>query len=112
MGQWDAGSIPSLAQWVKDPALPQLWLRSQLWLGFDPWPGNSICHGLVKNEKKKKKKKSQFTINLWIYFWIFNSISLIFMSVLHIVFITNKFALSLFFFWSLCLTAVPVAYGG
>ena len=30
------------AQWVKDPALLQLWRRSQLWLGFDPWPWN--CH--------------------------------------------------------------------
>ena len=30
------GSIPSPAQWVKDPAWPQLWL------GSDPWPGSSI----------------------------------------------------------------------
>ena len=37
------GSIPSLAQWVKDLALLQLWLRSHLWLGSDPWRGNSIC---------------------------------------------------------------------
>ena len=29
---------PSPAQWVKDPALPQLWLRSELQLGSDPWP--------------------------------------------------------------------------
>jgi len=29
-----------VAQWVKDPALSLPWLRSQLWLGFDPWPGN------------------------------------------------------------------------
>ena len=27
------GSIPSLVQWVKDPVLLLLWLRSQLWLG-------------------------------------------------------------------------------
>ena len=26
----DKGLIPSLAQWVKDPVLPQVWLRSQL----------------------------------------------------------------------------------
>ena len=26
--------ISRLAHWVKDPALPQLWLR------FNPWPGN------------------------------------------------------------------------
>ena len=34
----EAGSNPSLAQWVK--ALTQLKCGSQLWLGFDPWPGN------------------------------------------------------------------------
>ena len=33
-------SIPSLGQWVKDPALPQLWCRSKLWLGCNPWPRN------------------------------------------------------------------------
>ena len=42
----DAGLIPSPAQWVKDLALPQLWLRVQLRFRSDPWPGNS------------KKKKS------------------------------------------------------
>ena len=26
--------IPGLAPWVKDPTLPQLWLR------FHPWPGH------------------------------------------------------------------------
>ena len=31
------GSIPSLAQWVKDPARLQLWHRSKLWLRFVNW---------------------------------------------------------------------------
>ena len=26
--------VPTVAQWVKDPALPQLWWRSQMQLGF------------------------------------------------------------------------------
>ena len=33
---------PRPAGWVKDSVLPQLWLRLQLWLAADPWPGNSI----------------------------------------------------------------------
>lgn len=47
---WSTGmqvQPPSPAHWVKDPSL-QLLLgfvscRLQLLLGFDPWPGNSIC---------------------------------------------------------------------
>ena len=48
----NAGLTTSLVQWVKDLALLQLWLRLQQWLGSDPWPGNSICHGEAEKEKK------------------------------------------------------------
>ena len=51
---WDTVLIPSLAQWIKDPALLQQWHRLQLQLGSDPWPGNSICYRVSKKEKKKK----------------------------------------------------------
>ena len=33
---------PGLAQWVKDPVLPRLRLRSLAGLGSDPWPGNAV----------------------------------------------------------------------
>ena len=54
-GRWDTGSIPSQAQWVRDPDLawPQLHHRSQRRLGSDPWPGNS----------QKKKKIPQHKID-------------------------------------------------
>ena len=36
----DTQGVPAVAQWVKDLALPQLWPRSKLQLGLNPWPGN------------------------------------------------------------------------
>ena len=32
-------------------------LRSQLQLGSDPWPRNSIYHGGAKQEKKKERER-------------------------------------------------------
>ena len=46
------GLIPSLAQWVKDLAVPQLWQSLQLWLGFDSWPGNFHMLWVQPYEKK------------------------------------------------------------
>ena len=48
-------SIPSPAQWVKDPMWPQ-WLRSRLWLRSVPWPWSSVYQRAAKNEKTKQKK--------------------------------------------------------
>ena len=50
------GLIPCLAQWVKDPAPQQLRHRSQVRLGSDPWPRNSLCCGATKMKKRLKKK--------------------------------------------------------
>ena len=52
---WDTGSIPGLAEWVKDMVLPQLWRRSQLRLRFAPWPRISRCHWAAERKKKEIK---------------------------------------------------------
>ena len=45
-----------MAQWVKDLALPLLWLWLQLWCGFDPWPMNVHVPQYSKKKKRKKRK--------------------------------------------------------
>ena len=49
-----SGSIPSLVQWVKDPALLQLWRGSQLPPGFNSWPRNFHTLGAWPLNKEKK----------------------------------------------------------
>ena len=46
--------VPGSAQWVKDPALPQLWLSPQL--GCDPWPRSSRCLGAAKKKERRFKR--------------------------------------------------------
>ena len=69
---WISGSIPGLAQWVKEPVLLQLWLSLWLWLGTDPRSGNSICCRWPKKKKKKKKTLSPDFVELGqdLHFWL------------------------------------------
>ena len=71
------GSIPGLAQWLKDLRGHKLWCRSKAQLGsgmavavdvassgssdLTPSLGTSMCHGCgpKKTKKKKKKKKKE-----------------------------------------------------
>ena len=58
LGHWlGMGLIPSLSQWVKDPALLKLWCSLQLQLRIDTWSAIS-----KKKKKKKKKKRRELQI--------------------------------------------------
>ena len=43
-----------MAQWVKDPTLSLLWLRSFLRHGFDPWLGKFCMPQRFKPQPKQK----------------------------------------------------------
>ena len=60
----DADSIPGQHNGLKDPALPQLQLESDL------CPRNSICCRAAKKEKKKKKKKGRKEILICTKTWL------------------------------------------
>ena len=66
--QWDQQCLcstrtqvqsPGPAQWVKDPALLQLWQRLQLWLRSDPWPRNYICYGAERKKEGRKEGRKK-----------------------------------------------------
>ena len=59
--------VTTVAQWVKDLALLQLQHRSQLWLGFDPWPGN---FHIPQVWLKKRKKKTLLLLLSIIFFFL------------------------------------------
>ena len=54
--------IPGLVQWVKDLGDAAVGYRSQLQLGFNPWPRNFHWLKVQPKKKKKEKEKNLFII--------------------------------------------------
>ena len=55
--------IPGWVQCIKNPVLVHLWCRSQLQLGFSPWPGNFRMLGGSWGKRKKKLLASDIRVH-------------------------------------------------
>ena len=53
--------LSAATHWVKDPVLLQLWHSLQLWLGFNPWPGNFHMVQDAAIKTKQNKKQNSFS---------------------------------------------------
>ena len=56
---WDAGSIPHLAQWVNDLALPQLSLGHKCCADLISGLGSPYAAGQQKKKKRKRNKQTK-----------------------------------------------------
>ena len=55
---------------LKGLALPEMWYRPQPKLGFNPWPGISICHGCghKQTEKDRPLRCISTKVNFFFFF--------------------------------------------
>ena len=59
MAQWDLRHLCSTRMHIRSPNRHS-GLNDPA-LGFDPWPGNSLCCGVAKKEKEKKNPEVNVT---------------------------------------------------
>ena len=81
--RWDASSIHSPAQWVKDPAWSLLQSTLRLWLRFDLWPGKlhmprggpkKIDKYINKEQDKEQREPevgSRFIFKFYLFIYLF-----------------------------------------
>ena len=61
-----AGSVPTWHSGLRSQQLSQLWCRSQMWLGFNPWPRKlPYAVGMLCGRKRKNFLKSWTEIKMW-----------------------------------------------
>ena len=71
-----------LAQWVEDRNLSLLWLRSLLWFGFDPRPGNFrmlwTWPTTTKKDANRERNQTDLSKDLWehLFYYLWRSMTL------------------------------------
>lgn len=88
--------VPNVAQRVKDPALLQLWHRSQLQLGFHTWPRNFHMPCMWPKKRKKEMQIWRCLLSLPFRDWTLLTAQNIFVQMFFSVFVWFFLLLLLF----------------